>query len=51
MKVFTGRMSGDIDGLMVHDVMEDVEGEFERHPARSMPTFPEWVRFRLRNTY
>ena len=41
-------MDGDIDGSMVHDAMEDVEGEFERYPARSLPTFPAWVRFRLR---
>ena len=26
---------------MVHDAMEDVEGEFERYPARSVPTFPD----------
>ena len=36
---------------MVHDAMEDVEGEFERYPARSVPTFPARVRFRFRNTY
>ena len=36
---------------MVHDAMEDVEGEFERYPARSVPTFPAQVRFRFRNTY
>ena len=41
----------DIDGLMVHDAMEDVEGEFEIYPACSVPTFPAWVRFRFRNTY
>ena len=23
----------------MHDAMEDVEGEFERYPARSVPTF------------
>ena len=44
-------MDGDIDGLMVRDAMEDVKGEFERYPARSVPTFPARVRFRLRNTY
>ena len=38
-------MDGDIDGSMVRDAMEDVEGEFERYPARSMPTFPAWVQF------
>ena len=31
--------------------MEDIEGEFERYPARSVPTFPARVRFRFRNTY
>ena len=36
---------------MVHDAMKDVEGEFERYPARSVPTFPARVRFRFRNTY
>ena len=36
---------------MVHDAMEDVEGEFERYPARSVPTFLARVRFRFRNTY
>ena len=39
---------------MVHDAMEDVEdaeGEFERYPARFVPTFPALVRFRFRNTY
>ena len=36
---------------MVHDAMEDVEGEFERYPALSVPTFPARVRFRVRNTY
>ena len=40
-----------IDGSMVHDAMEDVEGEFERYPARSVPTFLARVRFRFRNTY
>ena len=44
-------MDGDIDGSMVHDAMEDVEGEFQKYPARSVPIFPTWVRFRLRNTY
>ena len=44
-------MDGDIDGSMVRDAMEDVEGEFERHPAHSVPTFPAQVLFRLRNTY
>ena len=29
-----------IDGSMVHNAMEDVEGEFKRYPARSVPTFP-----------
>ena len=28
-------MDGDIDGSMVHDAMEDAEGEFERYPAHS----------------
>ena len=41
----------DIDRSMVHDAIEDVEGEFERYPACSVPTFPARVRFRLRNTY
>ena len=36
---------------MVHDAMEDVEGEFERYSACSVPTIPAWVRFRFRNTY
>ena len=36
---------------MVHDAMEDVEGEFERYTARSVSTFPAQVRFRFRNTY
>ena len=36
-------MDGDIDGSMVRDAMEDVEGEFERYPARSVPTFPAQV--------
>ena len=40
-----------IDGSMVHDSMEDDEGEFERYPARFVPTFPARVRFRFRNTY
>ena len=39
-----------IDGSMVHDAMEDVEGEFEGYPARSVPTFLARVRFRFRNT-
>ena len=36
---------------MVHDAMEDVEGEFERYPARSVPIFSARVRFRFINTY
>ena len=44
-------MDGDINRSMVCDTMEDVEGEFERYPARSVPTFPSRVQFRLRNTY
>ena len=32
---------------MVHDAMEDVEGEFERYPARFVPTFPARVRLDL----
>ena len=36
---------------MVHDAMEDIEGDFERYPARFVPTFPARVRFRFRNTY
>ena len=44
-------MDGDIDGSMVRDAMEDVKGEFERYPARSVPTFPPQVRFRLINTF
>ena len=35
----------------MHDAIEDVEGEFERYPARSVLTFPARVQFRLRNTY
>ena len=42
-------MDGELS--MVHDAMEDVEGEFERYSARSVPTFPARVRFRFRNTY
>ena len=44
-------MDGNIDGSMVHDAMEDIEGKFEKYPARSVLTFPARVQFRLRNTY
>ena len=44
-------MDGDIDRSMVRDAMEDIEDEFKRYPARSVPTFPARVQFRLRNTY
>ena len=29
----------DIGGSMVYGAMEDVEAEFERYPARSVPSF------------
>ena len=35
---------------IVHDAMEDVEGEFERYLAHFVLTFPARVRFRLINT-